>query len=224
MLLQELGSATALANLQAYLPGYDIHATTHTIYGRGKGVALAVSKALAPAMPGPPTIDNDLQLIHARFDGLVPGRPHTQLHIINMYLPGINSAQLARLSSNRPAALEARLTALQQRIDSITAAASDSLIIVGGDLNAKIGCAPPGGAAPLTALLAARLPTHRTQLLDTINAAGRRLNDLCEALDLVNLTGLIPGDIPLPPPSQKPTVGALTSRIRSRPPWLAPPA
>ena len=154
-----------------------IYATHHDRFGRGKGVALAVRSTLAPALAQPPTIDNDLQLIHARFNGLVPGRPHTQLHIICIYLPGIHSAQLARLPANRPAALEARLAMLQQRIDAIAAAASDSLIILGGDLNAKIGCTPPGGTAPIAALIAAGLPTHRTQQLDATDAAGRHPND-----------------------------------------------
>ena len=85
-MFQELGAATALANLQAYLPGHTIYATHHDRFGRGKGVALAVRSTLAPALAQPPTIDNDLQLIHARFNGLVPGRPHTQLPLHNLHL------------------------------------------------------------------------------------------------------------------------------------------
>ena len=205
LMLQELGASQALSNLSAFLGDYHWYGTTHDPWRCGKGVALAVRASLAPALVAPPTIDSDLQLIHARFAGLVPGG-RALLHVIVMYVPGITSEQLApdgpdgvAVRAARAEALAARYAALQQRVERITATSRDDLIIVGGDMNAKIGCAPVQGAAAVAALAAAGLSACRQQQLGVADASGGMLNTLCDELDLINITGLLPGDVPAPP-------------------------
>jgi hypothetical protein len=197
VLLQELGAATALSNIEAKLPQHTVYASDHTNWRRGKGVAVALRAPLARALVGPPRVDGDLQLVHARLRGLLPGS-NALLHVISCYMLCKDSEQLAKDSAARSTALEAHYAALQCILDDITASAPGDLVVLAGDLNAKTGPAQALGPASLAALLAAGLPTQRSYNTPP-DHPGHLLNDLCAATDVINLTGIAPGDCPAQP-------------------------
>ena len=175
-----------------------MYATNHTDWRRGKGVAIALRASLAHTLVCAPKIDSDLQLVHARLRGLLPDR-NALLHVISCYLPCEDSLQLGGDRVTRHAALEARYAMLQHILEEIMTSAPGDMVVVAGDLNAKIGSTQALGPAALAALLAAGLPTQRSQLLTETNYPGELLNDLCTTIDLVNLTGIAPGDSPAQP-------------------------
>ena len=199
MLFQELGAATAAGNIDARMPQHVLYASEHAVWRRGKGVAIALRTPLAHALVCPPKIDSDLQLVHARLRGLLPGSD-ALLHVISCYMLCGGSAQLPVGAPARRAALEEHYAALQHRLDEIAASGPNDLVVLAGDLNAKAGPAQALGPASLAALLAAGLPTQRSHFPHAAGAdpdgPGHLLNDICMATDMINLTGLAPGDCP----------------------------
>ena len=200
MLLQELGAATTASNIEAHLPQHSVFASEHQVWRRGKGVAIALRSPLARALVGPPKIDNDLQLVHARLRGLLPDST-ALLHVISCYMLCAQSQQLPKAADARRAGLEANYAALQRLVDDITATAPGDLVVLAGDLNARTGPAQAMGPASMAALLAAGLPTQRAHFLHHAkqpdpDTPGYLLNDLCVATDMINLTGIAPGDCP----------------------------
>jgi hypothetical protein len=82
------------------------------------------------------TIHDDHQLIHVRLKHLL--HSDALLHVICWYLPGSGSTQLHALD------LMSRYTHLAAIVDEITATQpSGSLVVMAGDLNAKVGTAMP---------------------------------------------------------------------------------
>ena len=74
------------------------------------------------------------------------------------------------------------------------------IIIIAGDLNAKVGQEQALSITATAAILAQdqayNITTQRQQLHTTLDAPGVQLNDLCCATNLINLTGLTPDDTP----------------------------
>ena len=152
VLLQELGAAAAAGNVRARLPQHVVYASDHAVWRKGKGVALALRRTLARALVCPPKINNDLQLIHARLRGLLPGG--ALLHLICCYMLCESSQQLPKDGAAKREALAGHYAALQQLLDEITASAPRDLVVLAGDLNANGGATQALGPASLAALLA----------------------------------------------------------------------
>ena len=134
VLLQELGSKNAHIHAQALLHTHTLWYSTHQQYRRGKGVAVALHKRLSNYYHSH-TIHDDHQLIHLRLKHLLPS--DALLHVICWYLPHSGSTQLHALD------LMSRFTHLAAIVDEITATQPGSLVVIAGDLNAKVGTAMP---------------------------------------------------------------------------------
>jgi exonuclease III len=211
LLLQELGSQYSHQNGQDLLPDHQLYSTTHQRFGRGKGAAIAIHKRLQHLQAGPPKIYDDLQMIHLQLRHLLP-TPQGRVHVICCYLPWRNSAQLSQGPD-----LQTRHMALQQIVDGISASEPGSIVIIGGDLNAKLGAAQALSTRALGAVLDTTGSTYVVKtspkpdgpcpscndntclscvLAQTTDEPGYKLAHLCQASDLIPLTGITPDDSP----------------------------
>ena len=212
LLLQELGSQYAHGNGQTLLPDHQLYSTTHPRFGKGKGAAIAVHRRIQHLQAGPPKIYSDMQIIHLQLRHLLPHK-QSKLHVICCYLPWERSTQHTKGHD-----LEARLLTLQQIVDEIAAADPHSVTIIGGDLNAKLGPVESLSSVALEAVLAtagsnyvispAPVSITCTRCTDntcttckktSTNKPGHALAHLCQASNLIPLTGLTPDDRPTRP-------------------------
>jgi exonuclease III len=173
--------------------------STQVQYRRGKGVAIALHRRLEHCYHSHRVYDEH-QLIHLQLKNLLPARGI--VHTICCYLPHLSSIQLHENDIN------ARYSQLQLILDSIATSGPGHLIVAAGDLNAKVG---GGELLASQAALAAivqhneqcqpcqRLNTHRNQQLLEPDDAGKLLDSLCAATDMLNLTGLTANDSPTQP-------------------------
>ena len=176
-----------------YIPWY----STHQQYRRGKGVAVALHKRLSSHYHSH-TIHDDHQLIHLQLKQLLPS--DALLHVFCWYLPHSQSTQLRSLD------LMSRFTFLTAIVDSITATQPGSLVVIAGDLNAKVGTAMPLSAKAAGAILqhnaacGTRKRQHiqfeRKQRHPDSNFSGKLLHDMCQATHLINMTGITSTDSP----------------------------
>ena len=207
ILLQGMGSHRAADNAKILLKAHNVYVTKHDRWRRGKGVGIAVHKGLKPYTAGPPKLLHDLQLAHLQLRGLLPD-PARSLHILACYLPWAGSAQLQLLD------LTSRYASVQQFVDNLRACDPQAMIILAGDLNAKVGLDQAlsinavaaivdrnAALAPGEQFHLQQLPQGQQQFkaLDKSDASGKRLLDFCQATDLINLTGLTPNDSPARP-------------------------
>ena len=195
VLLQELGSKNAHIHAQALLHTHTLWYSTHQQYRRGKGVAVALHKRLSNYYHSH-TIHDDHQLIHLRLKHLLPS--DALLHVICWYLPHSGSTQLHALD------LMSRFTHLAAIVDEITATQPGSLVVIAGDLNAKVGTAMPlstkaaGTILQHNAAYGIRKHQHisfeRKQRHPDSDFSGKLLHDMCQATHLINLTGITSAD------------------------------
>ncbi len=173
--------------------------STHQHYRRGKGVAIALHKRLEACYHTHRVYDEQ-QLIHLQLKDLLQG-PGI-VHIICCYIPHLTSTQLHEID------ISARYNQLQLILDSISASGPGHLIIAAGDFNAKVGGgqvsasnATEADIVQHNALCQAHqhISTSRQQQLPDLDKAGSMLNGLCNATDMVNLTGLTAQDTPAKP-------------------------
>ena len=133
------------------------------------------------------TIHDDHQLIHLRLKHLLPS--DALLHVICWYLPHSGSTQLHALD------LMSRFTHLAAIVDEITATQPGSLVVIAGDLNAKVGTAMPlstkaaGAMLQHNAACGTRKHQHiisfeRKQRHPDSDFSGKLLHDMCQATHL----------------------------------------
>ncbi len=116
------------------------------------------------------------------------------------YLPGSGSTQLHALD------LMSRYTHLAAIVDEITATQPGSLVVIAGDLNAKVGTAmrvstkAAGAMLQHNAAYGTRKHQHisfeRKQRHPDSDFSGKLLHDMCQATHLINLTGITSADSP----------------------------
>jgi exonuclease III len=211
LLLQELGASNALTTAQQLLPNHTFYVTCHPQLRKGYGVAAAISRDIAHTFINCNIHSEYHQMVH------VPLciSPYT-VHVLSCYIPHEKSKQLPELD------LPARHSFLQQLIDSITSSSPAAIIIAAGDLNAKVGEEQALGPAALAAINAhnavdvaagaQQIHTNRKQQYPQLDAPGTMLNDLCQATNIINLTGVTPDDCPALP-SYNSTSNTASSRL-----------
>jgi endonuclease/exonuclease/phosphatase family metal-dependent hydrolase len=99
-----------------------------------------------------------------------------------------------------------RFTHLAAIVDEITATQPGSLVVIAGDLNAKVGTAMPlstkaaGAMLQHNAACGTRKHQHisfeRKQRHPDSDFSGKLLHDMCQATHLINLTGITSADSP----------------------------
>lgn len=197
ILLQELASQKAHVHAQLLLHTHTLWYTTHERYRRGKGVAIALHKRHSHCYHTH-QIHNEHQLIHLQLKHLLPH--DSILHVLCWYVPHSQSTQLHNID------LLARYTYMTEIVDRITATQPGSLVVIAGDLNAKVGTAASLSSSAVGAILQhnelcgkrkhLHISLNRRQHHPEADFSGQLLNDMCRATNLINMTGITCNDQP----------------------------
>lgn len=195
LLLQELGSIKAPINAQRLLHTHTLWHSTHARWGKGRGVAIAIHNRLTDHYHTHKIYD-EYQITHLQLKDMLPGTSDI-VHIIGCYFPHGKSKQLDDVD------MLTRYSQLAQIIDNITASKPGSLVIVAGDINAKVGTDLALSSQALQAVdihnqasPGLSIRPYRQQLHPDLDHPGTLLNDMCEASHMINLTGLTDSDCP----------------------------